>query len=154
MNYFRKGFSLIEILIVIAVLAVVGAVVLPQFAKIKENQVLKSAVQETLSSLDKARANTLASLNSYTYGIHFQSDRVIIFRGTTYSSGDSNNETVSIVSPAAISDVTLSGVSGTSGDVYFTRLTGAPSKTGTITIATPNYSKVITISAVGLASSN
>jgi len=145
-NFYRKGFSLIEVLIVIAVLAVIATVVLPQFSKVRENQVLKSGVEDILSSLDKARANTLSSLHSSSYGVHFEAGQIVIFKGTSYSSGDSNNETVSIVSPASI----------TSGnfDVYFNRLTGAPSNTGAITITTPNYSKTITISATGVASSN
>ena len=67
MNFYRKGFSLIEVLIVIAVLAVIATVVLPQFSKVRENQVLKSGVEDILSSLDKARANTLSSLHSSSY---------------------------------------------------------------------------------------
>jgi formate-dependent phosphoribosylglycinamide formyltransferase (GAR transformylase) len=42
-------------------------------------------------------------------------------------------------------------VSSTSGDVYFNRLSGSPSTTGTVTIYSPSFSKVITISATGTA---
>ena len=143
-----------EILIVLAVLAIVIAATIPQFAKTRENQVLKSGVESILSSIDKARTQTLSSLNSSAYGVRFESDRVIIFKGTVYSAGASDNETIYITTPATITNVTLAGVSGTSGDMYFARLSGSPSKSGTVTITTPSYSKIITISATGVGSSN
>jgi len=150
-NFYRKGVTVVELLIVIAVLGIIFLIVLPQFSKSRENQVLKNGVADILSSVNKARGNTLASLNSSEYGIHFQSDRVVIFKGTSFSSEDSNNEIINITTPANISDITLLG--GVS-DIYFHRLTGAPSTTGTITISTGSYSKVITILATGVVSVN
>jgi hypothetical protein len=129
-------------------------IVIPQFSKSREMQVLKSGVENSLSSIDKARVETLSSLNSSSYGVHFQSDKVIIFKGTSFSASDPNNETILLVTPANISNVTLGGVSKSSGDIYFNRLTGAPNKAGTVTISTSSYSKIITITATGVASSN
>jgi Tfp pilus assembly protein FimT len=153
-NFYKKGMTGLEIMLVVAVLSIIFAIVIPQFSKTRENQVLKSTIGDIMSSLNKARSQTLASVNSSSYGVHFQSDKVIIFKGTVFSSGDSNNETINIVTPAAITNVTLAGTSGTSGDVYFNRLSGAPSKTGTVTVSTSSFSKIITISATGSASSN
>jgi len=155
MNFSKQnGIGLIEVLVTIAVLGVLIAVTLPQFSKIKERQVLKAGVEDILSSLNRARANTLASVNSLNYGVRFESNQVIIFTGIVYSAGASDNKVVSISTPASITNVTLNASSGTSGELYFVRLSGAPSKTGTITIATGNYSKTITISASGAISSN
>ena len=153
-NFHAEGFSIIELLVLIAVTGMIVLIVLPQFAKTRENQVLKDGVQDILSSLDKARTETLSSLNSSEYGVHFQSDKVIIFKGKVFSAGAGGNETINITTPASITNVTFGGVSGTSGDVYFNRLSGAPSTTGTITTATPSYSKIITISATGVGSVN
>jgi Tfp pilus assembly protein FimT len=141
-------------LVVIAVLGLIIAVFIPQFTKSRELQVLKSGVGDSLSSIDKARSETLSSLNSSSYGVHFQSDKVIIFKGTIFSADDANNETINIITPASISNVTLGGVSSTSGNIYFNRLSGMPSTTGTVTVSTTSYSRIITISATGIASSN
>lgn len=146
---FKNGISIIEILIVLSVVALLAAITIPQFSKIRESQVIKSAGVDIISTLNKARSQTLASVNSSEYGVHFQSDRVIIFKGKNFSAGTSTNETILINNPAVISNVTLGGMSGTSGDVYFNRLYGVPSSTGTITITTPSNSKTITISATG-----
>ncbi|MDD5720884.1 MAG: type II secretion system protein [Candidatus Pacebacteria bacterium] len=148
-NLYKKGITIIELLVVLAVLGIIFSVVIPQFSKMRENQVLKSGVSDTLSSIDKARGETLASLNSSSYGVHFQSDKVIIFKGTDFSTRDTTkDETISIATPAIISSGTLT----LPVDIYFNRLSGSPSKTGTITISTPVYSKIITISATGVAS--
>ena len=153
-NFYKKGISIIELLVVFAGISILVAIIMPQFLKLKENQVLKAALEDTLSSIDKARSNTLASVNSSEYGVHFQSDQVIIFRGTVFSALDVNNESINIISPANISNVTLNGVSGVSGDIYFSRIYGVPNIIGTITISTNSLSKTITISKTGNASSN
>ncbi|MDE2399437.1 MAG: prepilin-type N-terminal cleavage/methylation domain-containing protein [Patescibacteria group bacterium] len=153
-NHYKQGLSIIEIIVAVAILGIIFLVVIPQFSKIRDNQVIKSAVQDTLSAIDKARTETLSSLNSSEYGVHFQSDQVIIFKGKVFSAGDANNEIFGITAPASITNVTFGGTSGVSGDIYFNRLSGAPSTTGTITISNNSFSKIITISATGVASVN
>ena len=139
---------------IVAVLIIMASVALISFSKMREQQVLKNGLENILASIDTARGETLASLNSSSYGVHFQSNKVIIFKGTVFSVNDSNNQTVAITSPASISNVTLNGVSATSGDIYFVVLSGLPSQSGTVTVSTPSLSKIITISATGVASSN
>ncbi len=153
-NYYFKGISLIEILVIFAGLGLLVAIVMPQFYNIRKNQVLKSAVGDVLSTVNKARSRTLASMNSSTYGVHFQSDKVIIFKGTIFSALDVNNETINIFSPASITNVTLGGVSDVVGDLYFNRIYGTPSTTGTVTISTGSSSKILTINQSGNISSN
>jgi len=153
-NFYKKGISVIEILVVLAVIVFFISIVLFEFSKSREQQVLKNALVDSLSSINKARTQTLSSLNSSVYGIHFESDKVIIFKGTVFDNNDSSNEIINIISPANISNVTLGGVSGATGEMYFNRLYGAPSKTGTITISTNSFSKTLTISATGSVSSN
>lgn len=153
-NIYNQGITALEILLVLSVLGVIFLIVIPHFSTIREMQVLKSGTEDILSSINKARGYTLSSLNSSEYGVHFQSDKVIIFKGKVFSDVAGDNENISLTDPAVISDVTLGGVPASAGDFYFNRLSGAPSATGTITISSPSFSKVITISATGSASSN
>ena len=150
-NFYQKGITIIELLIVIVVIGIMALIVLPQFSYIKENQVLKNGVSDILSSIDKARGQTLSSLNSSEYGVHFESDKVIIFKGTVFSAIAPDNENIDLTSPATISAITLGGGGS---DIYFNRLSGSPSVTGTVTLSTTNYSKIITISSTGVGSSN
>lgn len=153
-NFYKKGITIIELLIVLAVIGIMLGVATPQFYKMRENQVLKSAVQNVLSSVDKARSQTLASLNSSQYGVHFETEKIIIFTGISFVPNAASNETINITAPATISNVALGAGSPTTGSIYFNRLSGSPSTTGTITISTTNYSKTITISGAGGASVN
>ncbi|MES3032334.1 MAG: prepilin-type N-terminal cleavage/methylation domain-containing protein [Patescibacteria group bacterium] len=153
-NLYKKGITAIEILVVVAVVGIIVSVVIPRFSQIRENAVLKAATEDVLSSINKAKSQTLSSLNSSEYGVHFQSDEVIIFTGKVFSSSASSNQTISITPPATISNVNFGGVSSTSGDMYFNRIYNAPSTTGTITISTPTFLKIITIYATGVASAN
>lgn len=151
-NFYQKGMTIMELLVIVTVIGILVLIVLPQFSKIRENQVLKSGVQDILSSINKARAQTLSSLDSSEYGIYFQIDKVIIFKGIDFSENSPDNEIINIVSPASITNVILNDVGGSSGNLYFNRLSGSPSKTGDVTISTTSYSKIITISATGVAS--
>ncbi len=151
-DFYKKGLTVIELLVVLVVLGVIFSIVIPQFSRMRENQVLKSGVQDILSSLNKARSQTLASLNSLNYGVHFEPNKIIIFTGTGFSPSASDNEIIDIITPARISNVTLNLVSDISGEMFFSRLSGSPSKTGTIIISTTNYSKIITIWATGVVS--
>lgn len=147
-----KGISGIELLIVAAVLGVIIAVVLPQFGKSRELQVLDGAAGDILAVLRQARAQTLAAMDSSSYGVRFEADEIIIFKGTSYSSGDPDNYSIAILEPASITNVTLGGVSASSGDFYFRRLSGSPSRSGTVTVSSPSYARTITLSATGAAS--
>ena len=149
-NFYKKGITVLELLVVLAVLGIIFSIILPQFSKMRENQVLKSGVQDILSSLSKARSQTLASLNSLNYGVHFEADKIIIFTGTGFTGGAAGNEIINIITPATISNVALGAGSPASGDVFFNRLSGSPNTNGTVTISTTNYSKIITIWATGV----
>ena len=148
---FKRGFGILEILVVLAILTLIILVVLPSFAKIRERKVLDTAVADVVSALDKAKSYSLSSVDSSEYGVHFESSQIVIFKGTVYSSMDVNNENILVFSPAYISDI---GLTGGASDIYFDRLSGVPSKTGTITVTSSSVSKTITISVTGAISVN
>jgi len=153
-SYGRRGITVMEMLIVVALIGIIVTIALPQFSKIKENQVFKNTVEDIISALHNAQSQSLASTNFSEYGVHFQPNLIVIFKGKTFLSESVDNNTINIISPANISNVSLDGGSSTVGDVYFQRLSGVPSKTGTITVSTFSYSKIITISATGVVSVN
>jgi len=144
----------LEIILTLAVLAIILVLILPAFGSLKQNQVFNNAIADTVSAINKARAETLSSFSSSEYGVHLESSQVVIFKGTVYTANDPNNEVIILTSPASITDVTLGGVSGASGDFYFARLSGAPNKSGTVTIAVPGSTKIITITQAGTVSKN
>lgn len=151
-NFYKKGMSVVEILVVVAIMALTVSVAIPQFSKMRQNQAMKSAVSDILSSLSKARSQTLASLDSSSFGVHFEADKVVLFKGITFSSNDINNEVLNIISPVTISNISLTGGAV---NIYFNKLNGSPSVYGTVTVETNGgLNKIITIYPTGLVSLN
>jgi len=151
-NHLIKAFTLIEILFVISILGILLAIVLPNLNTMRANQILNSTVADVVSAINKASSQSLASLDSSSYGVHFASDSVTLFKGTVYGANDVNIEVVNITSPVTISQINLGGPT----DLYFNRLTNTPSVTGNIVVRIDgaNLQKTITIDATGRVSSN
>jgi type II secretory pathway pseudopilin PulG len=151
-NFQQKGTTLGEILLAIAIVGIITTLVSPGFAKIKKIQVLKSMAEEIVSAVEEARSLTLSSVNSSSYGVHFETNKVIIFTGTSFSSGAPGNKILDLISPVSISNINLSN---SDSDMYFYRLSGLPNATGTVTLSVSGLSpKTITISTSGSVSSN
>ena len=148
------GVTVVELLLVLAVLAVLSMVALPRLLEMRSNQLLAKSASDIVQALQKAKAKTLGSYNASEYGVYFSSNQIIIFKGQNYVPGASENEITAVPSPLAISNVALGGISGTTGELYWKRLTGAPSKSGSITLLGSGTSKIITISPAGSVSSN
>jgi len=152
-NNFVKAFTLIEILFVISILGILLAIALPNLNSLRSNQILNSTASDVVSAINKASAQSLASLDSSSYGVHFASDRVVIFKGTVYGANDLENKVVEITPPATISAIGLGGPTS----LYFERLTGEPNVYGTITIGLTSgvhMERTIIIDATGRVSSN
>ena len=150
-NFYKKGITLLEILIIILILGILASVVFTQFSSFKNNQILKGTVEEVESVVNKARSESMASLNGSQYGVRFETNSLIIFKGSSYIQGDSFNEIINVSFPATISATSLTGGGS---EIYFNRLSGMPNKSGTITVSCVGLSKTITMSATGSVSVN
>lgn len=154
LKFYQKGITAVEVLVAVSVIGILVLIAFPQFSKIKENQVFKNTIEDITSTLRSAQSQSLASVNSLEYGVYFQSDQIVLFKEKVFSPSATDNKIINIISPSSISNVTLGGVSAGTGELYFARLSGVPSKTGTITVSTSSASKIITISATGTVSVN
>lgn len=150
----KKGFTLLELLIVVAVLAVLSAIVFSSFSAFRNSKVLDTAVEDVLTALSQARGDTLASKDGLQYGVHLQADKAVIYQGATYSSSDPNNQNVVLDGALEITSITLTGGGQ---NVLFDRLTGKTSQNGTFVIRVTNdtaKTRTITVNGTGVASSS
>jgi prepilin-type N-terminal cleavage/methylation domain-containing protein len=159
-NYFKisknKGISLLEILIVIAIIGILSAIIIPNLSRFQRQQALKNTTEDVVSLLNEARNNTISSKNSTTYGVYFLSDKAILFPGSSYTDSILNKQ-IDFDSSVWIPETGGINLNGGGDEIVFDRITGESANYGTITIqliSNPTTQKVISINQVGVVSVN
>jgi prepilin-type N-terminal cleavage/methylation domain-containing protein len=155
-NY-SKGFSLIELLIVIAIISVLSAVMIPTLASFRGQQALKNTTEDLVSLLNTARSDTQGSLNSTNYSVYIDSSSATYFVGSVYISNAPTNKKILYNSAVTIPISGGVNLNGGGNIVSFSRLSGDTINYGTIVIqlsSDANRSKTITINKTGTVSSN
>ncbi|TSD03220.1 MAG: Uncharacterized protein Athens071416_281 [Parcubacteria group bacterium Athens0714_16] len=150
----KKGFSLFEMLLSIAIIVAVLFVVISLFSNYNKKQVLDNSSEKISSLLKEARSLTISSKGDSSYGVHFEQGVAVLFKGTTYVSGDSNNKINQIDQKALISSINLNG---NGNNVVFQRLTGKTDHYGTIKISlvsNPLNFKIVSIYQTGVVEKN
>ncbi len=132
-----RGFTLIEILIVVAILAIISIGVLPNFLRVAALKDLSAAGDRVVAVVRDAQARSLAAENSKAWGVKFDANNKN-FIMSTYVSGAFE---VPVVFVSLKSNLEfIDPASGTTKQVVFDNLTGKPS---------PNVPVIIKIGLVG-----
>lgn len=145
----RRGVTLVEGLVVVAILVLVSTVGVRQFLHFTDDEELSAAAATVRAALEDARARTLASQGGLVYGVRVEGGGLVLFPGATFDAGNAGNEDVSV--PASVE--LISALAGGGSDVSFARLTGAASATGSVTARLKkdmSREKVVTVNATGL----
>lgn len=163
----RRGFTLIESVVVIAILSILALVGVNTISEFQRNAILSSATQELGSTLRMAKANSTSGLvkigEVYTetgypyYGINLLYDSACscyiynLTRTFTKVGFSQITENLEPLPHKIDSSITVSPVSL---NITFDRITGIPSSTLTITLTRSDSttSKTITVNSNGLIS--
>ena len=138
-----KGFTLIEIVVVIAIIALISTVTLSATSRGTQQQTLDGAASTLASLLAQARADTLSSQNNLTYGVHVDAGQFVLFGGTSYVENAAGNVAVPIDTNIAV----IAGYIG-GADVMFRQLSGEASAYGTTTLSILSGGATITRTVV------
>lgn len=156
MNFIKnKGITLLEVLIIIAIVGIVSSIAFVNLSQFHNEQALKNTTIDIVSLLNKARQKTLSSINSTNYSVHFDTNKAVLFTGSIYSSINTTNEINNFSSAVIIPTVGGLNIGG-GNDVTFERLTG-DTIGGTIIVRLSSdvtKQKIITIYKTGVISSN
>ncbi len=139
-----------ETLIAIAILVLLAALTVSAFYNKYRTVTVDKDVQNVISYLDKARNQSIAAVNSSSFGVKFSSNKVYFFKGSVFSTS-TTQMTYTLSSGVTLSPISLTG---NATELYFDRLTGEPSVTGTVTFSSANGSssnKTVIIRSTGLA---
>lgn len=148
---FGAGFTFIEIVFVMAILAVITVIALNVFPKSDNSRTLDRNAILTVSTLNQARSLSISSKNNSRHGVYFGDQELVIFAGDTYTPGANDNVTVPLNSRVTISNKSLSGGGST---VVFNRLSGTAMYFGSVTLSSlddESLTKVINIYESGLS---
>lgn len=154
---FQKGFTLIELLIVVGIIGILLIITLSRIGNFGSQTDLDTTAQRVVSTLERARNQTLASEDATVYGVHFETTKYVLFKGATYDPLDTNNKEYDI-SSTTISNITLASSippPPAGADVVFDRVRGTTSNSGSVTlqlVADTSKTKVIVINALGQTS--
>ena len=127
----NKGFSLIEILISISIIILIIAIATISYRSFEKETELEVVAQNILVTLKLAQTQTLASEDASQYGVHFEIDKYILFKGNTYQSTAADNKIYQLPSRLEIFDIDLIG--GATSTV-FQRINGTTEQNGAVSL--------------------
>lgn len=123
----QKGFTLYEIIIVIAIMTIIIAITANGMRDLEQTSALKTSTDEIYRAFADARNRTLASEGDTVYGVVVGTSSVIRFTGDTYIAGSLENEVFEFLKGVTATGSLVAG----EVPVIFRRLSGEPSVTGT-----------------------
>jgi prepilin-type N-terminal cleavage/methylation domain-containing protein len=144
----NKGFSLLELMLVIAVIAIIFSVATPLAIDFYQRQLVNEVQDNIINTLKQARHNAVLQKNDSNFGVNISTstEKFILFQGDSYDTRiDTYDEEYDLMPDIAILGPT---------EVVFSKLTGLPSATGTISLVVGNIARGILIGDSGDVSKN
>lgn len=150
-NYFKNknltsGFTLLELIIAICLIALLTAIALPKLNNFRTGQIHKNEVGNMLAMLNEARTRALTgdSSRAYSVSIDTTAKTMTLFRVTTDPDDTAYSEIMTLDDKLTLS-TSLAGT--TDSTITFNRFTGNTVNAGTITVTTTNgaFSRTATI---------
>lgn len=138
----QQGFSLIEVLLAIALIALLSGLAAPVFLRLQTKNDLDLAAVSLAQSLRRAQVLAQAVDGDTSWGVKAQNGSIVIFKGVSYTARDTLYDE-SFDLPAGISP------SGTT-EYVFSKFTGLPQTTGSVTLSTESDTQTVTLNAKGI----
>jgi prepilin-type N-terminal cleavage/methylation domain-containing protein len=116
----RHGYTLVEILLVIAIFGFIASFVTLNLTTVRNDNSLESVVMQLRSDIRKQQSRVMSGNSGSLYtGVYLTSTSYVLFDGSSYSSSDPTNYTVTL--PA---DVTISTITLPSNQIIFSKPSG------------------------------
>ena len=134
-------------IIVVAVISVVGILSAPAGIQFYRTQTINGIQTQLADTLQRARSQSVAQKNDSQFGIYLSSSvasQYVLYQGASYATRDATLD-----EPYQILPSTTIVFPGSNTEIDFTKHTGMPSATGTITITRDSLTRTIVIDTYG-----
>lgn len=137
----QRGFTLLEILLIIAMIIVLAALILPLGLDFYKSQQLQTYTQQILQTLRRAQFKAMAGEADSNFGVYFTNNDYTLFRGDSYAAREVQYDEVFDLPQI----ITVSGPS----EVVFSKSEGKPSWWGNIILSSDSFTQTININEIG-----
>lgn len=144
----RAAFTLVEMLVVIAITVLAGTLGLGVFTASRDRRDLTTSAQSAISVLRLAQSHALAGTDNAAWGVRLGQGTLTLFRGGTFA-GSTKTEDFPLPSSVEVASVNLSD-GGT--DVVFDRIVGTTAAFGSFEVrvrSTPTSRVLVTVDGSG-----
>ena len=148
----KRGFTLIELLVMLAVMGAIVTFAEPMLSSFMFSQDASTSAAGAVDALRQAQSATMAGKSPGRWGVHFETNRYVLFQGAAYSAGAPENLTHELSAGVTVTGISLSGGGS---DVHFADHRGVPTEAGTVTFtAATGKTNTVTVGAAGMFDSN
>ncbi len=138
---FAAGFTLVEILLVIGMLAFLAVIIMPITLDFYKSQQLDTHTRQIIQTLRMAQLSAMSVEEDSNFGVYLTNDNYTLFRGSSYVARETQYDEVFDL-PQIIN---ISGLS----EAVFSKLDGLPSATGQIILTNNIKTNTIDINGMG-----
>lgn len=149
-SHTRSGFSIVELIIVVSIIAILSVIVVGSVSRQSSFYALQKAAGDLSALLEKAHTRAQNSYNGVKHSVKIASTTATLFEGTTYATSTATNQVVSFDSRITLASTSINGGGDT---IIFDKVTGATSNYGTIRFYITNAStssSTVTIGETGI----
>jgi len=124
----KKGFTLIEMVLVIAIIGLLGALTVPLYQSFQVVTNRQSITSELVASLRRAKLKAIAADSDSSWGVAIGANqKITIFKGADFQNRDQNFDEVADI-PANVS------IESTISQIIFSKESGIPDTSGPVTL--------------------
>ena len=117
----RKGITAIEILFAVGIVGIMMTIVVSSFSQFRNASLVNTESLDIVSFINNARLSSMSSVNDLQYGVHFDSDKVVMYSTAVYSASDSTNVVRALNTRLNFTNI---AIQGGGSDVIFRKVTG------------------------------
>lgn len=135
---------------VLGILGILLVSTIPPLLSFKQKSILNTETMELITTINRARLLSVSSKNDQQFGVHFESSKVVLFQGATYTAGVATNEVHAFNPSINLSSIV---VNGGGSNVVFEKVTGATNQnaTTTLSVAGTTSSSTVLVRVSGIA---